>query len=78
MRHVDHKIFDLLSKFGQADQRIGQTMFNFGVWHQKKYGQDYFYIENDLFIGRLEKYFDEKFEEIEYTDSGDPPRASME
>lgn len=59
MRDVPLNILDTFEKFGLADLRVGQTIFNFCAWHQKKYGSDVFYIENDVFAERFEEYYNE-------------------
>ena len=48
-----------LHKNNLPDWRIGQMITNFLSWHITTYKTDIFYIEDDMFVERFEKFIKE-------------------
>lgn len=48
-----------LHKNNLPDWRIGQMIINFLNWHITTYKTDIFYIEDDMFVERFEKFIKE-------------------
>ena len=51
-RETYNKIKDLHQNYF-PEMRVGQFLNNFTQWHEKKYGNDFFYLENNVFCERL-------------------------